>query len=687
MRKLAFHFCALFWASSIAFGQAFGPSDTLKFSTVAEAKSFTGWGRIKNGHPVELAGFATAGDGGGGTFVWNSSSAATDDGATVLDPTTPGNGRLLAIWENDEVNVRRFGAKGDNSNDDTAEIQAAIDAATAGQVVFLPAGDFLISATIDLPANITFRGTGYNSHLTGTMNAPFVKMSGVDNVTVESIRISSTANILNTGQYGVFMVNAKGSTVRGCYIDGMGYDGILPLYGCDDTLIIGNRVLNCQDDGINTGGSAAVPTYDTRIIGNYVEGSGSSGIHVSDSSHRTTVQGNTVNAPNGNGIDLYKSNDITIAGNTVNAPGGHGIACASGPIERVIIANNIIRDATDQGIRVLNATEVLIIGNDVIDPLLWGIVLSYSPQTQANVALIGNTVTGNPTNDMINLYQVSHVTFSDNYIDGGQDNQIEIQAGCDFVSMRGNRLFNAGNQAVRITGAKHIEFLNNEVFQPAVYGLVVTGTAIFDFDGKINGNTFTGAVNSPFTGTTSPLINLYRVRGVQIQENRFLGGLSDAIAITADCSEILIGGNEIEGMTGYGIDITGNTVDEVAIHGNRFQDCARGIYSNGTGLTDLAIVANVFQDMTAYAVALSTGSNVNSGALIANNQILGGCSSSGIFLSNYSGALITGNREKGITGTNAVQEASSSDNNIVTVNYFDAAISLSGGGSQSVSNY
>jgi hypothetical protein len=57
-------------------------------------------------------------------------------------------------------NVKSFGAVGDGIADDTAEIQATIDATPAGGVVWFPPGTYLVSATIVIPGRITLMGGG-----------------------------------------------------------------------------------------------------------------------------------------------------------------------------------------------------------------------------------------------------------------------------------------------------------------------------------------------------------------------------------------------------------------------------------------------------------------------------------------------------------------------------------------------
>jgi hypothetical protein len=104
--------------------------------------------QLKPGTPEAIAlvsGFHRPGDDGGGIFVWRRDAVEQPDGALVLG-SSAGQGRWFRIHEG-TLNVRMFGAVGDGKADDTAAIQAAIDAA-AGQVVRIPAGTWRITKTL-----------------------------------------------------------------------------------------------------------------------------------------------------------------------------------------------------------------------------------------------------------------------------------------------------------------------------------------------------------------------------------------------------------------------------------------------------------------------------------------------------------------------------------------------------------
>lgn len=88
-------------------------------------------------------------DAGGESRAWMEARDA--DGGT----TATGSVR-------DWLNVRDYGAIGDNVTDDTAAIQAALAAAPMGGIVYLPAGAYRTSAPLTIPPAVTLQGTHSN---------------------------------------------------------------------------------------------------------------------------------------------------------------------------------------------------------------------------------------------------------------------------------------------------------------------------------------------------------------------------------------------------------------------------------------------------------------------------------------------------------------------------------------------
>ncbi|MFE7128966.1 glycosyl hydrolase family 28-related protein [Streptomyces sp. NPDC057617] len=88
-------------------------------------------------------------DAGGASRAWmQAHSTGTDEAAA-------GSVR-------DWLNVRDYGAQGDNTTDDTAAIQAALAACQMGGIVYLPAGAYRTSAPLTIPPAVTLMGTHSN---------------------------------------------------------------------------------------------------------------------------------------------------------------------------------------------------------------------------------------------------------------------------------------------------------------------------------------------------------------------------------------------------------------------------------------------------------------------------------------------------------------------------------------------
>lgn len=137
-------------------------------NTVAELRALPL--ALATGDVVTVLGYHVAGDLGGGQFIYNSASAATEDNGAVIDPTILA-GRFLRIVP-DRLIPQLWGAKGDGSYDDAAAIQECVDytysnrsyinngftgSASTGYVHF-PAGSYRTTATVNVNVYTTLSG-------------------------------------------------------------------------------------------------------------------------------------------------------------------------------------------------------------------------------------------------------------------------------------------------------------------------------------------------------------------------------------------------------------------------------------------------------------------------------------------------------------------------------------------------
>lgn len=135
---------------------------SLQLNTISELRALTSTSWSGTAY---VAGYAAAGDGGGGTFYWDSASSATDDAGMVIRPNAlPATGRWRRVYEGSLINVKWFGARGaswDFATQDEAGFTAALaytNGLASGGTVFLPAGDYILAGNYTVDGNTSILG-------------------------------------------------------------------------------------------------------------------------------------------------------------------------------------------------------------------------------------------------------------------------------------------------------------------------------------------------------------------------------------------------------------------------------------------------------------------------------------------------------------------------------------------------
>jgi hypothetical protein len=120
--------------------------------------------------------------------------------ASRIDFTQNGTGAVLTDVDaklNANISVKDFGAVGNGTNDDTAEIQAALDSISSG-VVHLPAGTYKITATIHMnTTKVTLRGDGCQTSIlkaaVGFAGTEVVHMVNPSNCIIEDLQLDANS--------------------------------------------------------------------------------------------------------------------------------------------------------------------------------------------------------------------------------------------------------------------------------------------------------------------------------------------------------------------------------------------------------------------------------------------------------------------------------------------------------------
>lgn len=183
-----------------------------------------------------------------------------------------------AMIEGQYLNVQDYGATGDGTTDDTAAIQAAIDASN-GIPVYLPAGTYVVTATLEYEPAAYTNAFGAGLKLIGDgplvtifdnqVDGPLIEMvtgstisvfQGAIGAVLEGFLITSTTS--TTSNVGIYMTSAYNPTIKNVWIRGMSSHGIqIPvILGDNDAsnmvALEHVRIENCGGWGIKADGSS-----------------------------------------------------------------------------------------------------------------------------------------------------------------------------------------------------------------------------------------------------------------------------------------------------------------------------------------------------------------------------------------------------------------------------------------------
>jgi hypothetical protein len=284
------------------------------------------------------------------TTAINSSSATDAEQVSYTPPFTGGVVTNVEAKLAQTVSVKDFGAKGDNSTDDSAAINAAsLYASTSGVGLYFPPGTYL--------AKNLFVYT--NSYWKGASRASVIKLlssSGVNDVLIKNKNCGTDIN----GSDAAFPGD------NNIVLDSLSFDGnkagqtnqISLIYWrrVQFSRIVGCRLFNSS--GLAFDGCNAI---DSNVIdGNLFQNNYGNDIRILWVSNRNIITNNTIIGANLPPVDGGESgavyNDAIII-SAVNVTGSVNFNCAEN-----ILANNVIKGKI-VGLRLDGAFETIVKGN------------------------------------------------------------------------------------------------------------------------------------------------------------------------------------------------------------------------------------------------------------------------------------------------------------------------------------
>lgn len=276
------------------------------------------------------------------------------------------------------VNVTEppYNAVGNGSNDDSAEIQAAIDAVNTagGGTVFIPktANYYKIVAEILMKDGVRLTGEGYGSCLQkdATDNNDVISATGISNFEIDHLRVRNStmaAELLDPGLGSAFAIRVTDDCSKGwvhhnfversCF--GIGVLDLSPGTPSNEIDVTDNYVWNCGINGIGVacfGTDICVERNQIRnygqeatlsLIGAGIEWAGPIGGSCSHNLIRDGDYGSD-RAIDGIRISDFAVTDLMCVGNDISNTSGYLIRISTS-MKRSVVGFNRLRTTTNFG--------------------------------------------------------------------------------------------------------------------------------------------------------------------------------------------------------------------------------------------------------------------------------------------------------------------------------------------------
>lgn len=355
----------------------------------------------------------------------------------------------------ERVSIKDFGAIGDGVTDDTAAIQAALDA-VAGRVLFAPKGTYLHSSSLTLSvSNATLRGEGGRATV-------FKRAAGL-------------------------AADVGGLTVRECgniKIAGIGFDGNKA-----------NQSATCS--GLSfasaSGGVSGVILKDVDAFdwGESTNVEYAAGITLYGAS-KVRISGCNASGNAHYGINAYECDTIQVHGCQSSENGRHGFGAAG--TMRFVYTGNVAEDNGSQGFWFRNVEEGLIANNIVRWSAVGATEVRYGIQVKRST--VASELAGNDLAKRVLVTGNTIIGASDSLTTPGTSKGVYLQANagtaqditvsnnmivdCDYgtyapsgdnISFIGNTVLGAKNIAMWDDGINNAAYLGNVIRDCMKHGI------------------------------------------------------------------------------------------------------------------------------------------------------------------------------------------------------------------------
>lgn len=327
------------------------------------------------------------------------------------------------------LDAAALGLVRDSTDDQSAILEAAMNQAVAdGRPLFIPAGTYSVGNLL-VPSGLRMHGMAGRSILLANGTAPILRLSGSASVAIQSLGFKG-ATPSGAGRVDDMLVAIEASeriSIEGCRFAGGDGHGI----GIRDA------AATIRDSEFSAHGLAAIFALDSRglmISGNRISGCENNGIQIWGSQNRhdgSIVTGNIIsrigwrnggNGQNGNGINIFRTDDVVVANNQMSDCTFTAIRLNS--TNNVTVTGNVCRTSGEVAIFSEFAFSGSVIANNLIDGAATGISVTNLDSGGHLAVVSGNIVRNitersdvNPDTRPVGIFAEAETVVSDNVVE------------------------------------------------------------------------------------------------------------------------------------------------------------------------------------------------------------------------------------------------------------------------------
>lgn len=288
-----------------------------------------------------------------------------------------------------------FGLRANASDDQTAAfLEACIAAAAAGIPLFLPAGIYILG-DVELPSGLLLQGVPGATMLRFGQHGGALRISSKESVTLEGLVLDGYYTAASEAEGLLRIEQSRDVSVLNCS----------PRNGRANGIAIAGsavRIENCDIFNCDEAGIFAMDCRGIKATGNAIRGCGNGGILIWRSENGrdgAIITGNSIsaidgrsggNGQNGNGINVFRADEVIVSGNHIADV--HFSAIRLNSTNDTQVTGNTCIDCKEVAIFSEFAFSGSVIADNIVDRAAQGISITNFDQGGRLATCTGNIV-------------------------------------------------------------------------------------------------------------------------------------------------------------------------------------------------------------------------------------------------------------------------------------------------------